>query len=375
MKTILISIILCVSLVVNAQEKISENHETKQLKCSTCHDCEIPTKQNPCITPCPRDKMAPINVQPEKAPDVLKIDDVKGDSALYKPVMFTHRLHAEMSGMAGGCRMCHHYNPPGRVISCSDCHQLNRKREDVSKPDLIGAYHRQCMDCHRSYTKTVDCVSCHEYNDVNKEFTSKKVPHDVTKRVHPDINAPERIQYETPNAPDGKIVTFYHVDHTNLFGLSCESCHSNESCNKCHAIEKSKNINKDVKEKHAICSKCHDTNSSCNFCHSNKVQAGFDHKLVTGFDLNKFHSKLQCNRCHVTNGQFTGLKNDCKSCHGEFTWENFNHKATGLILNETHSELECENCHKQPNYANPTCEDCHDDKSFPKDKPGKLVKR
>jgi hypothetical protein len=290
--------------------------------------------------------------------------------------MFSHRIHAEMSGMSGGCRMCHHYNTPGKVVGCSDCHELKRKRADISKPDLVSAYHRQCMDCHRSSTIGIDCVSCHQYNNVNKELTPQKFSHDSQKRVHPEITAPGRMQFDTPKAP-GKIVSFYHVDHTSIFGLNCENCHSNESCNKCHSIEKASAKNKDLKEKHSICSSCHDVNisSNCNLCHSNKPKEGFNHKTRTGFNLSKFHNKLSCDKCHVSIPTFTGLKADCIVCHGKWTWDNFNHKVTGLVLDETHGELECENCHKEPTFSKQSCTDCHEDKSYPKDKPGKLNKK
>ncbi len=375
MKSKLIILFASLSILTFGQNKDSNHQFDKTLKCSTCHECEVPTKQNPCIQPCPRESMISIDVPPEKGPDFLTIDKNKKQSDIYQPVLFSHRLHAEMSGMSGGCRMCHHYNPPGKVIGCSDCHELKRKREDVSKPDLIGAYHRQCMDCHRGYTNGVECISCHQYNNINNEVASQKFSHQSPKRVHPDISAPGKLQYNTPKAP-GKLTTFYHIDHTNLFGLKCDNCHSNESCNKCHAIEKAASNNKTVKEKHSICSSCHDTNNSgkCNMCHSDKTLPGFDHLKRTGFKITEYHGKLSCDRCHVSKPNFTGLKKDCIICHGKWALDNFNHKVTGLKLDEIHGEMECENCHKEPTFAKQTCNDCHEDKIYPKDKPGKLVK-
>jgi hypothetical protein len=44
-------------------------------------------------------------------------------------------------------------------------------------------------------------------------------------------------------------------------------------------------------------------------------------------------------------------------------------------IDEMHSELSCEDCHTENNYAKkPSCDGCHEDYSFPKQKPGKLVK-
>lgn len=375
MKTRMLLIILVCAAISFAQT-IKSGHASANLKCSSCHDCEIPTKQNPCLKACPREKMFTVDVSPSKGPNYITINKSKKSSDLYQPVLFSHKLHAEMSGMSGGCKLCHHYNPPGQVIGCSDCHELERKRADVSKPDLIGAYHRQCMDCHRSYSKGTDCVSCHAKSGTAKELLAQKQKLAAEKSVHPEIKTPNVVEFKTLKAA-GKIVTFFHSDHTNLFGLNCENCHRNEACNKCHATEKVLKAAKSVKTKHEICSSCHDTksNNKCSSCHTSKTVKGFDHKVRTGFDISKFHGKLSCSRCHTEKGKFTGIKGECLSCHGKWTHENFKHEITGLILDESHSGLECADCHQEKNYTNPECKNCHEDKSYPKNLPGKFVKK
>ncbi|MDX1409785.1 MAG: cytochrome c3 family protein, partial [Saprospiraceae bacterium] len=72
---------------------------------------------------CPREHMITVEHAPEEGPGTITINQMP-DSDLYSPVVFSHRSHAEMSGMAGGCSMCHHYNPPGRVVPCRDCHEV-----------------------------------------------------------------------------------------------------------------------------------------------------------------------------------------------------------------------------------------------------------
>ncbi len=114
---ILITLFFC-SLFVNAQTQKQVHPNLNGITCKTCHSCDIPTKENPCIIPCPREKMVSIDQFPEEGPAVLTIDKFKKQSDIYAPVIFSHLLHAEMSGMAGGCKMCHHYNPPGQVIGC-----------------------------------------------------------------------------------------------------------------------------------------------------------------------------------------------------------------------------------------------------------------
>ena len=364
-----------VPLFLYAQTNISKNHASQNLTCSTCHSCEIPTKENLCLKPCPRESMIKITQTPQEGPRVITINKIK-ETDIYEPAVFSHLAHAEMAEMSGGCRTCHHYNPPGNVVGCSSCHETQRKREDVSKPDLKGAFHRLCIDCHRAWSGSIDCVSCHALKGKSAQQT--KAEDTGAKRIHPEIKAPDKLVYNTNTAPQGKLVTFYHSEHINLFGFDCADCHTNDGCVKCHASKKVKEVkNVPVADLHKKCSKCHDTGSdkSCTNCHSNTEKGPFNHKAVTGFDNSRFHSGLKCERCHTTKSKFTGLNSECSSCHGTWTWDNFDHKVTGLVLDETHGEFECENCHKEPTYSKQTCEDCHEDKSFPKDVPGKLIRR
>ena len=365
----LLFIVLFAGTVSAQTNKFS--HQNIKLECKTCHDCEIPTKENPCLTKCPRDKMPAEVHSPSEGPTVITMDDLSKKEKQFGPVNFSHKLHAEMSGMAGGCSMCHHYNPAGEVIGCKSCHELERKREDISKPDLKGAYHRQCMDCHRAWSHSVSCETCHSQQpDKNKAVLSK------TGRVHPEIKVPDVITFDTKSSK-GKIVTFPHSEHNKLFGLDCQSCHSDESCVKCHDTNKqAKPASLSLEQHHQRCSKCHDTKdqNNCVMCHDSKQKAPFNHGERTGWALNRFHQKLDCSRCHTEKGKFTKMDSKCSSCHGIWNQSNFDHKITGLALNETHGELECENCHTEPTYTKPDCSSCHDDKSFPKDKPGKLVK-
>ena len=67
----------------------------------------------------------------------------------------------------------------GPILKCSSCHESSRKREDVSIPDLKGAYHRQCMDCHREWSHETGCNSCHtpkkDLKDVKKDNITKEI--------------------------------------------------------------------------------------------------------------------------------------------------------------------------------------------------------
>lgn len=359
-------IILTVSVIAQDQ------HSNIKLDCSFCHACENPTKVNPCLKACPREEMITVYHSPSEGPSELVIDVFKESEDLYEPVLFTHYAHAEMAGMTGGCETCHHYNPPGSIASCRDCHSISRQRTELDKPDLKGAYHRQCIDCHRTWKSNVACADCHllKGKKGKEEFDPKK----EIKKIHPDIVEPDKIVYETVT-DKGKYVTFFHNNHTDLFNLNCGDCHKNQSCAKCHKENgEMRDVKLTVEEKHFICSSCHNTESNCEFCHKQSEMKSFNHGNRTGFVLKSFHAKLSCEKCHKASPRFTGLTAACSSCHGEWNVDNFNHAVTGLRLDEIHIENDCEACHSTPTYSSPRCDMCHDDIGYPKELPGERIK-
>ncbi|MFO7445851.1 MAG: cytochrome c3 family protein [Ignavibacteriaceae bacterium] len=363
--------LLIFSTFISAQSK--KNHSLQNISCKTCHTCDVPTKQNPCLVECPREAMVTVHQPAEKGPDVIKLDKLVKK---YMPVNFSHKVHAQMSEMSGGCAGCHHYNTAGPILPCSDCHEEQRKRGDVSKPDLQAAYHRQCITCHKEWSHSTDCNSCHLPKG---SPVAKKAP--PKGKDHPEVKGPDKLIYET-NYNKGKVVTFFHNEHTDLFGADCVSCHQQENCTRCH--DKAKNqqpvssgmpvkISKSAAQHHQPCFKCHQ-NDECSKCHMDKPTGPFNHKISTGWALNKFHDKLACAKCHGSN-KFAKLNNNCVSCHSNFAAGSFNHSVVGLKLDEIHIDMDCGDCHTDNNFAQkPDCSSCHDDKSYPKDKPGTAVK-
>ncbi len=362
---------------INAQQSPGKDHSKLNINCKTCHTCDVPTKSDPCLVICPREKIATVYQKPEQTPAMIVIDQL---SNKYGPVYFSHRIHAQMSTMSGGCETCHHHNTSGPILQCSSCHETSRKREDISLPDLEGAFHRQCMNCHREWSHENGCNTCHT---LKKDLKNGKQQENIQKKYagkdHPVILEPTKIVFET-NSDKGKFVTFFHDDHTKKFGISCISCHKQESCTKCHDV--TNKSNKDIKtiastksfdERHQKCFTCH-KNDDCTTCHKNKVTEPFDHAKQTGWALNRFHINLTCSKCHGDKMPYKKLDNKCISCHKNWNNETFKHSVTGLQLNETHADLGCEDCHIDKNFAvKPSCNGCHEDFNFPKQKPGKLV--
>lgn len=379
MKKILIVVsTLILAVGINAQQSPGKNHSKLNISCKTCHVCDVPTKDDPCLVACPREKIATVYQKPEQTPELFVIDQI---SDRYGPVYFSHKLHAQMSIMSGGCENCHHHNTSGPILQCNTCHESSRKRDDVSRPDLKGAYHRQCMDCHREWSHETGCNSCHSLKKNLKDAKQESIQKKYSGKVHPLVLEPTNITYQT-DSDKGKLVTFYHDDHTKKFGLSCTSCHKQESCTKCHDVSRNSDVRlktvstkKTFEEQHKNCISCH-KEDNCSSCHSSTKLESFDHAKKTGWALSKHHVILTCAKCHGSNLPYQKLDNKCLSCHKEWNKETFKHSVTGLQLNETHLELSCEDCHAENNYAEkPSCSNCHENYVYPKQKPGKLVRK
>ncbi len=376
-KIILLAIVL--STFSFGQKKISKNHPVTNLTCKTCHSCDVPTKQDPCLNACPRASMVTVYQPAGKTKNVVTLGEI---SKKYEPVIFQHRIHAEMAEMSGGCATCHHYNTSGPIQPCKNCHLQNRKRDDISKPDLEAAYHRQCITCHREWSHQNSCVSCHALKNSVQSSSEMKRAKALEAKTHPKLVEPKKIVFET-NDKDGKLVTFFHDEHINLFGAKCIDCHQQQNCSQCHDKGNANMVNnpegmpikmqKSKAEHHKPCFTCHQ-NDNCSLCHKDKVVGSFNHEIRTGWALNRFHAKLSCTKCHGTSYKFTKLDNKCVSCHKDWKAGSFKHEITGLKLDKNHTDADCGDCHINKDFSKPpSCSNCHEDKSFPKDKPGILI--
>lgn len=376
-KLLFILLTLILTAGADAQKSPGKNHQKLHINCVNCHTCGIPTKEEPCWVECPREKMITVYMAPEQTAELIIIDQL---SDRYGPVYFSHKLHSQMSDMHGGCVNCHHHNTLEEILQCSSCHESTRSREDISHVDLKGAYHRQCMGCHREWSHTTGCNFCHT---PKKDFVGKQkeqIKKKISGKDHPIVLEPTKISYKT-NAHKGKLVTFYHDDHTKKFGLSCNTCHGQQGCTKCHDVNKQSSdqprtvsTKKTFEDQHRNCISCHTQNETCSKCHSDKVLEPFDHSKRTDWVQNKYHVKLSCVKCHGSKLPYKKIDNKCISCHGKWNRDTFKHLVTGLQLDETHLELGCEDCHLEKNYVvKPSCDGCHENFSYPKQKPGKLA--
>jgi hypothetical protein len=255
-------------------------------------------------------------------------------------------------------------------------------QDNLNIPGIKGAYHRQCLGCHREWSHTTKCATCHELKKEEKQQnTSEKT--ELVGMSHPTIKEPKKVIHET-NSDEGRFVTFYHDEHANMFGFKCVDCHQKERCSRCHNLTNKKFMEQKIQfqndmgdrrlEKiHEPCYSCH-VDNRCDRCHSQKPKKRFDHATSTTWDLQKYHQDLKCSICHGNKKQFAKLNKNCLQCHLNWNNDTFNHTVTGLILDETHNEINCMFCHLEKNYTiKPTCEICHEDKKYPKSKPGRVI--
>ena len=342
--------------------------------CSECHKCEkgeYPTKENPCLVQCPGTKTIhdfSTLKQSEKQMEVILIDML---TEQYGPVIFAHEYHASMSRMSGGCENCHHYSDDlSKIQSCVECHPKQSSLTSIEKPSLKGAYHRQCLNCHREWAHENACEFCHKQITEQTAITQTDKT-DIIGIPHPLIAAEEKYVYQT-NYEKGTVVTFHHEEHVDLFGLQCVACHKGDSCCRCHeAGHEHKKI-----EHTTTCCSCHQEENNCKFCHNDKEQPPFNHAVSTGWELNKYHINNACQDCHGPAKSFVKPSTVCVNCHIHWEEGSFNHKVTGLILSEDHEDNECGDCHIDMDFVqDPSCSECHDEISYPEAIPGKFIKK
>jgi len=363
--------------------------EVSKIDCGGCHVCDDPTKENPCLRMCPRSVAEVIaEAAHERLPDdVVLLGAFEWQERRFMPVRFTHKLHADMAGTAGGCQVCHHHTTGGQMHpSCSTCHKpvfVKSPGEEMRMPNLKGAYHRQCMGCHREWCHNTKCLICHlprEADDTEPIAVEKVLPRtDVA--LHPPIENPEHIRHKTDHEA-GPYVVFRHKEHIELYGYKCENCHKGQTCSRCHEqAEEARPPRTETtrRERHSACFPCHE-DCACERCHSQQERPEpkrLDH-AAAGFSLGKYHERLTCRACHKRLFFIRKLEGDCGFCHEDWEPDTFDHAVTGQVLDENHAEIDCAECHLEGQFDRPpSCEECHDPEdgvAFPAKRPGPVVK-
>jgi len=303
---------------------------------------------------------------------------------MYEAVPFEHRRHAEMAEMWDGCETCHHHSPTTKptvaavatarshapsqtdasiIPACKSCHPAQiQATTDINMPSLKGAYHRQCLSCHREWMGNNACLICHAARPTTApttvQITTTRAtttfsPDDIIGRMHKPIPAPTTKQYVTRFTPvAGPNVLFRHDEHAKDFGIRCVTCHRHDACLSCHQPAKAGTTTSPTTMTAPTTTTSQQTGS---------------HPLQPGRTWRDTHGP--CISCH---------QNDrCATCHyqdGQAPPNAFTHASTGQELDKDHAKLACASCHRNYKDAtNLTCgtDGCHDEPvRFPKDRPG-----
>lgn len=121
-------------------------------------------------------KAATETYKDEDIPDQIVISAL---SEKYEPVKFPHKkiisaLEKNINnsriasyfhnGRDSICQGCHHNAPAStQPIKCGSCHINQTQDKESSMPGIKGAYHMQCMGCHKEMgiEKPASCTDCH----------------------------------------------------------------------------------------------------------------------------------------------------------------------------------------------------------------------
>lgn len=178
-------------------------------------------------------------------------------------------------------------------------------------------------------------------------------------------------------------VEFAHKTHAEMAALAggCAACHHHsrsrrvEGCSECHAENRLREDpgTPDLQAaRHRLCIDCHrewgGTAADCASCHEAKPRK---RGAGAGWLSHRFHLGLECGRCHRRPGEYEGKSLECASCHAGWP-KGFKHASTGLALDEVHESLECAMCHTGKGYSRPQCSNCHENRSYPSQAPGRL---
>ena len=266
----------------------------------------------------------------EGGPDVVVMDRLPG---CYGAVRFDHKLHAGMSTMGESCTVCHHVDA---IQACRNCHDPRDVAVTSERPGLRGAYHQQCLSCHKGWAHENACGFCH-----NTSSAVGATLRPVTAVLSPHATAEPAYVYTTAHK-GVPVVTFHHKDHAERFGLKCADCHRGSSCGSCHGPQ----TERPIVSREQSCYRCH-ADTRCVTCHDLAPRPSFDHTVRAHWRLRPGHKELGCDACHgQTRTTYAKPDSDlCRACHAEQTGGAFDHSQTGVLLNGDHALFGCVECH------------------------------
>lgn len=221
-----------------------------------------------------------------------------------------------------------------RKVKCAECHTDKRSRK-VNRPGQT-----------RYFGTSPSCIGCHKEDDIH--FFTGKFAKVECSECHNTSSWKQALKF----------------NHRQETGYALIGKHARISCNECHAPNGPRSAKYDWPElKTKQCLSCHKDhhgnklsprfrNGNCAQCHNqNTWNIGqFDHRVTT-FPLRGKHARVQCIDCHKQTPQtarsgkenynWTGLRQNCSSCHADY--HGFNNRVAPKLGNL----MKCQTCHNE----------------------------
>jgi hypothetical protein len=165
---------------------MKQTREPQQEACLKCHTVPVQELQGS-LTPEAQESLARLALQStrqrvpmplrQEIPEMVTIQRL---SEQYEAVKFPHRQiidalrermqESRLSGFFHNekeaiCQGCHHHSPASdKPPQCANCHGKQWNADKPAMPGILGAYHLQCMGCHKKMNieKPAECIECHE---------------------------------------------------------------------------------------------------------------------------------------------------------------------------------------------------------------------
>ncbi|MCP4714241.1 MAG: cytochrome C, partial [Deltaproteobacteria bacterium] len=167
---------------------LRSKEKEQEPSCNICHMGPLPEQAGPAK---PRDekKLAEMLLKTRKAGTGTYADEdipekviIKELEDKYGPVELPHRkiVRTLLTNIKDNkladyfhnkkytiCGSCHHNSPPSKKPPrCGSCHGAPFNEKDMFRPGIKGAFHQQCIGCHKTLDlekpKSVKCIDCHK---------------------------------------------------------------------------------------------------------------------------------------------------------------------------------------------------------------------
>ncbi len=302
-----------------------------------------------------------------------------------------HRSHAFLEGV-GECSKCHGSDRKLVSEKCLDCHSLIKAEQQTGTGYHGLPGHDTCQKCHVEHQgrnfeliywekgqgnydhnlaefkllgkhKNVECRSCHN----PKNFKNKAGLESFKVNLE-----------RTFLGLDSACGSCHFDEHRGQLPGTCGSCHTVDSwrpapgfdhnktkyiltgkhqsvmCDKCHPVVKNFSLAGDsvyvkfASLPHDQCNNCHSDlhkgkfGPVCDKCHTtlawtDRGKGKFDHGR-TNYPLLGKHVGVACEKCHVGDKHWTGLKfQKCRDCHEDFHKGEFAHRQNSGACEECHT--------------------------------------